>query len=170
MPGVASLQPLPHALKGAVAELCCSFYVGIGLAPPSAPAAATAATTADGADVAAAAGDEIAPRYDEIDLRPAATELVNSLCSWVHYSRRGLYVSLMRIDSILNHGVPLSDVLAAASMIHIHITVPRGLPRGRLCPSGRVRVSFTRRGALPAGLVGAPLTGRIANIDAVRQI
>ena len=95
MPGVASLQPLPHALKGPVAELCCSFYIGIGLAPPSAPAAATPAATAsvDGADVAAAAGDEIAARYDEIDLRPAATELVNSLCSWVHYSRRGLYVA-----------------------------------------------------------------------------
>ena len=98
MPGVASLQPLPHALKGPVAELCCSFYIGIGLAPPSAPAAATPAATpaatasVDGADVAAAAGDEIAPRYDEIDLRPAATELVNSLCSWVHYSRRGLYI------------------------------------------------------------------------------
>ena len=93
MPGVASLQPLPHALKGPVAELCCSFYIGIGIAPPSAPAAAAAAaTTADGADGAAAAGDEIAPRYDEIDLRPAATELVNSLCSWVHYSRRGLYI------------------------------------------------------------------------------
>ena len=68
VPGVASLQPLPHALKGAVAELCCSFYVGIGLAPPSAPAATTT-TTADGADVAAAAGDETAPRYDEIAAR-----------------------------------------------------------------------------------------------------
>ena len=53
-------------------------------------------------------------------------------------------------------------------MHEIHIVdVDLGLSRGRLCPSGRVRVSFTRRGALPAGLVGAPLTGRIANIDAV---